>query len=205
MEMGERQKPIIGINRGGVGFLTNIDPEIENPIDAILAIASSPSISTENRMRISIIQNNIKLATALNEIVIKTKHPSKIIGTEITIDGIVTESYRGDGVIIATPTGSTAYSMSAGGSIVDPLLQAFLVTPISPYMLSARPEVISIKRKLSVQIRSKWGETSIVADGKDVLTLNHDSSVDFQIDTPALFINHKENFFEKVNTKLRRI
>ena len=203
-EMGNNQKPIIGVNRGGVGFLADVDPISEDPIATILSLVSSP-ILTEKRMRICVVHNNTPLATALNEIVIKTEHPSKIIGIEIVINGIATETYRGDGVIIATPTGSTAYSMSAGGPVVDPLVQGFLITPVSPYMLSARPEVVSTCRKLSVNIHSDWGPTAIVVDGKQVMTINDNSSVEFRVDTPALFVSRNKNFFEKVNTKLRRI
>ena len=92
-------------------------------------------------MRISLFHEGEHLGEALNEAVIVTARPAKMLRFTIIIDGIEVEEFRADGLIIATPTGSTAYAMSGGGPIVDPKFDGFLLVPLAPYMLSSRPHL----------------------------------------------------------------
>jgi NAD+ kinase len=111
-----RPVPVIGINWGEVGFLADLDPS--EAIDFVRTL--SHGFSVEERMRITLLKDGISLGTALNEALIVTARPAKMLRFSIIVDGITTEQFRADGLLISTPTGSTAYAMSAGGPIVDP-------------------------------------------------------------------------------------
>ena len=127
----QHQIPIIGINHGEVGFLADLEPE--EAWDFVKTLVSG--FEVEERMRISLMMNNKPLGDALNEALIVTTRPAKMLRFSIIIDGRVSEQFRSDGLLVSTPTGSTAYAMSAGGPIVDPRIQGFLVVPLAPYML----------------------------------------------------------------------
>ena len=90
-------------------------------------------------MRITLSNDSTCLGTALNEALIVTSRPAKMLKFSIIIDGVTTEQFRADGLLISTPTGSTAYAMSAGGPIVDPRIQGFLLVPLAPYLLVIPP------------------------------------------------------------------
>jgi NAD+ kinase len=201
--MGEHQSPILGINMGGVGFLADIEPE-----DAISYIKNiKDSIEIETRMRINV-RNGDKnpLGVALNEVAILTRDSGKVINFTIIVDGIEVQSFRADGLIISTPTGSTAYAMSAGGSIVDPLVHdGYLVVPVAPYLLSSRPQIISARRRLEIMV-GDLDNACIVVDGKRIRNMNNNVPVEIYVDAhPAKFVNVNRNFFKKVGDKLRRM
>jgi len=115
------------------------------------------------------------------------------------------EEFRADGLVISTPTGSTAYAMSAGGPIVDPRLEAFIMVPIAPFILTNRPHLIQTERNVNIRLDGEK-PVRLVIDGQKVITLNHDSTISIEKSTdPALFIDAGENFFEKVTRKLRHL
>jgi NAD+ kinase len=123
----------------------------------------------------------------------------------IIVDGVMAEQFRADGLLISTPTGSTAYAMSAGGPIVDPRIQGFLLVPLAPYMLSSRPHIISSDRNLEVRIDSSK-PAHLVIDGQQTLDLGTRGTLSIRRhDKPALFVDVNRNFFEKVDRKLRRL
>ena len=123
----------------------------------------------------------------------------------IVIDGVVAEQFRADGLLISTPTGSTAYAMSAGGPIVDPRVQGFLLVPLAPYLLSSRPHLISSNRRLEVRLESAK-PANLVIDGQQTFELGSSSTIEVKrSEKPALFVDVKRNFFEKVNKKLRTL
>src|SRR5512135_787984 len=103
-------------------------------------------------MRVTLSHDNILLGTALNEALIVTARPAKMLKFSVIVDGVPAEKFRADGLLISTPTGSTAYAMSAGGPIVDPRIQGILLVPLAPYMLSSRPHLISSDRHLEVTL-----------------------------------------------------
>ncbi|HSA38975.1 MAG TPA: NAD(+)/NADH kinase, partial [Methanoregula sp.] len=109
-----RPLPVLGVNWGGVGFLADLEPE-EAP--AFIRTLKG-GFSVEERMRIALYKEGTPLGTALNEAMIVTTRPAKMLRITIAVDGIVAEQFRADGLLISTPTGSTAYAMSAGGPIV---------------------------------------------------------------------------------------
>ncbi|MGB8219258.1 MAG: NAD(+)/NADH kinase [Methanoregula sp.] len=195
------QIPIIGINHGEVGFLADLEPD--DAWDFVKTL--SRGFAVEERMRISLLQDNKPLGDALNEALIVTTRPAKMLRFSIIIEGRISEQFRSDGLLVSTPTGSTAYAMSAGGPIVDPRIQGFLVVPLAPYMLSSRPHLISSNRKLEIRLESSK-PAKLVIDGQKTVELGSSASIVVQrAEQPALFIDAHRNFFEKVDDKLRKL
>jgi NAD+ kinase len=159
--------PLLGINLGGLGFLTEIHlDEMEQALDALL----SGVFDVDRRMMISIniLRKEKREARyyALNEAVV-TKGPlGKIIMLPTWAGGSFLTTYRGDGLILSTPTGSTAYNLSAGGPILHPNLEALVLTPICPFALSARPLILPGATTVEVRLSGAMEETSLVIDGQ---------------------------------------
>ncbi|MFA4823737.1 MAG: NAD(+)/NADH kinase [Methanoregula sp.] len=193
--------PVIGINRGEVGFLADLDPA--EAIDFVRTL--SRGFSVEERMRITLLKEGISLGTALNEALIVTTRPAKMLRFSIIVDGITTEQFRADGLLISTPTGSTAYAMSAGGPIVDPRIQGFILVPLAPYLLSSRPHIISSNRRLEVRLESTK-PANLVIDGQQTIELGTSMTIEVKPAAyPAKFVDIGRNFFEKVDNKLRKL
>ena len=196
-----RQIPVLGINWGEVGFLTELEPsEALGFLEGL-----GEGFRVEKRMRIEISLDGRRLGDALNEAVIVTSRPAKMLRFGVEIDGIPAERFRSDGMLVSTPTGSTAYAMSAGGPIVDPGVEAFLLVPLAPYMLSSRPVVIASHRVLRITLESEK-PARLVLDGQ----LTRDLAIGAVLtvrrsDRPALFVDVGKNFFDKVDRKLRRL
>jgi NAD+ kinase len=201
--MGKWQNPVLGINMGGVGFLADIEPgDAKDYIKEWLG----DTIDFEERIRINV-RNGGKqpFATALNEIAILHNEGGDLLTFKIIIDNIEVQEFKADGLIVSTPTGSTAYAMSAGGSIVDPLIHdGFLVVPVAPYLLSSRPQLVSTKRTLEIEV-AEGDDAIIVVDGHRNGKVNTLVPVEIRVDpNPARFVNIGLNFFKKVGDKLRR-
>ncbi|WAI01053.1 NAD(+)/NADH kinase [Methanogenium organophilum] len=196
------QIPLVGINFGRVGFLADLESD---EAYSFISQLKPDTIETESRMRIQIVVDQQVYNCALNEAVIVTERPAKMLQFSVIVDGIHVETFRSDGLILSTPTGSTAYAMSAGGPIVDPKVKGFLLVPLAPFMLSSRPHLISSERNLSVQLDS-YKPANLVIDGKFVGQLHNKSLITVkESPEPALFINANENFFRKVDRKLRTL
>lgn len=198
----DTQIPLVGINFGRVGFLADLESD---EAYAFISGLKPDTIETESRMRVQIAVDEQIYNCALNEAVIVTERPAKMLQFSVIVDGIPVETFRSDGLIISTPTGSTAYAMSAGGPIVDPKVKGFLLVPLAPFMLSSRPHLISSERALSIQLDSDK-PASLVIDGQFVGELHNKSLITVrESPEPALFINVNENFFRKVDRKLRTL
>jgi len=196
-----RPVPVLGINWGEVGFLADLEPADALPFLRNLV----HGFTVEERMRISLAKEGVPLGTALNEALIVTTRPAKMLRFSIIIDGVVAEQFRADGLLVSTPTGSTAYAMSAGGPIVDPRIQGFLLVPLAPYMLSSRPHLISDGRRLEIRLESAK-PAKLVLDGQQTIDLGTSSQIHIQRSpVPAQFVDVKRNFFEKVDKKLRNL
>ncbi|MBQ3718409.1 MAG: NAD(+)/NADH kinase [Methanomicrobium sp.] len=197
-----KQIPIVGINRGHVGFLTELDPdEAKSYIEKI----EEGRYFIEERMRLHVLVDGEYAGDALNEAVIATSRPAKILHFIINIDGVPAERFRADGIIVSTPTGSTGYAMSAGGPIVDPWTDNFLIIPLAPYYLSSRPHVVSSRRSLIVEFDSP-NPADLVLDGQHITELSNGSEISFEKSPePALFVNLGKNFFAKVDNKLKNL
>lgn len=196
------QVPLVGINFGRVGFLADLESD---EAYSFISQLKPDTIETESRMRIQISVDGKIYNCALNEAVIVTERPAKMLQFSVIVDGIPVEEFRSDGLIISTPTGSTAYAMSAGGPIVDPKINGFLLVPLAPFMLSSRPHLISSGRNLSIQLDSDK-PASLVIDGQYAGELHEKSLITVtESSEPALFINVNKNFFTKVDRKLRTL
>lgn len=197
----ERQIPIIGINHGEVGFLADLEPD--DAWEFVRTLVTG--FEVEKRMRLSLFNGDEPLGDALNEALIVTTRPAKMLRFSIIIDGRVSEQFRSDGLLVSTPTGSTAYAMSAGGPIVDPRIEGFLVVPLAPYMLSSRPHFIGSDRRLEIRLESSK-PAKLVIDGQKTVELGSSATLAVQkAQQPALFVDAYRNFFEKVDEKLRKL
>ena len=147
--------PLLGINTGRLGFLADISP---NEIKSTLYAIANGEFKIEHR---SILEaklkpgQNIKFPYAINDLTVHKRDTSSMIIIHTYIDDVFLANYWADGLIISTPTGSTAYSMSAGGPIVSPDSQSLIITPIAPHNLSVRPLVVPDNHKISLRIESR--------------------------------------------------
>jgi len=191
--------PLLGINMGTVGFLTEIDPK---SVFSDLKEVLKGRYTIEERTRLDVYHHD-KLPSALNEVVMMTREPAKMLHIQILVDNEVVEELRADGIIVATPSGSTAYSMSAGGPIVDPRVEAFLIVPICPFKLSARPLVVSDESKIKIRLLKKGKKAVAVVDGQFKEEINYMEELVFQkSENRAYFVRLTKNFYKKVREKL---
>lgn len=197
----DKQIPVLGINQGQVGFLTDVERE---HLSSCISSLHLP-LKVEPRMRISVECDGRSLGPALNEAVIVTSRPAKMLIFSVYSNGQKIDTFRADGLIISTPTGSTAYAMSAGGPIVDPNLEAFLLAPIAPYMLSSRPYLLQASAELKIEMTSPQKSAILAIDGKDQYETGETASIVIRkAESPALFVDIGRTFFEKVEQKLRQ-
>ncbi|MBN2170731.1 MAG: NAD(+)/NADH kinase [Candidatus Krumholzibacteriota bacterium] len=158
--------PLLGINMGSLGFLTVLRlADVTAALSAILA----GDYRIEQRMLLKATlfrdEEPFESYTALNDAVMHTARGSRLTEFIISVGGQYLGNYRADGLIVATPTGSTAYSMSAGGPIIHPTMNALVATPISPHALAIRPIVVGGEEQIEVQIGDRSGLASISLDG----------------------------------------
>ncbi|MDD1721723.1 MAG: NAD(+)/NADH kinase [Euryarchaeota archaeon] len=190
--------PIIGINVGKVGFLADVSPN--NAIPVVDDLLSGFRVSAHSRLSISL--NSRRLPPATNEAVIITSQPAHMLEYSIEVDGRVLDTLRADGVIVATSTGSTAYAMSAGGPIVDPRVDAFIIVSLAPYKLSVRPWVVF--GESIVKVRITENDAAIVIDGQYNEAVHEADEIIFRKDEQkSLFVIADQSFFVKVMSKLR--
>lgn len=195
-----REIPIFGINMGTVGFLTEI--EVKDTFKTLKKILKGDYF-IEKRSKLNVSHENHHFS-ALNEVVIATDTPSKMLHFEIEVDGEVVEEFRADGLIVSTPSGSTAYSMSAGGPIVDPNIEAFIIIPICPYKLGVRPFVVSDKSEIVVRLLKKGKNAMFVMDGQIAEKAEYEEEIKMKkAEKNVLFIRtSKKYFYKKVKEKL---
>lgn len=156
--------PLCGINLGTLGFLAEVPvEEMEIAIDEIIGGA----MVSEARTFLVADSGTPPAQMALNEIVIDKRGASRMIQIDIDVDGMYLNTYIADGIIVATPTGSTAYSLSAGGPIVAPASRDFVITPLAPHALTARPLIVPDSSKITITARSDRGTIVLSADGID--------------------------------------
>jgi NAD+ kinase len=165
--MEDYDTPIMAVNLGGLGFLTSFTPEeMYQELDKILEnrylVSSRTMLRTQHYQGDNLIHEN----TMLNDVVLKKSTLSRIIRLRTNVDSIPITTYYGDGLIISTPTGSTGYSLSAGGPIICSHLQALILTPICPHSFTHRPIVIGSDQVVEVQLESTHGEVSLTIDGQ---------------------------------------
>ena len=192
--------PVFGINMGTVGFLT--DTEIQDTFTALDEVLRG-DYHKEKRTRLVVSHENHQYS-AINEVVIMTSKPAKMLHFQIMVDGEIIDEVRADGLIISTPSGSTAYAMSAGGPIVDPKVGGFIIIPICPYKLGARPFVVSDNSEITVKLLKKGKSAVFVMDGQRNEEAEYEEEIKFKkSDKDVYFIRTSSKYFyEKVKEKL---
>ena len=205
--LGDRQVPIVAINYGGLGFLTEVTMEEMYPaLESVL----KGEFLTEERMMIDLTvsraKNRVGTYRALNDVVINRGTLSRIVELEARVDGNEVSRFRSDGLIVATPTGSTAYNLSAGGPIIFPTMRAMVPTPICSHTLTNRPIVLSSDVRIEITLQSSQeGEVHLTVDGQvglnlqpgDLLTIVK-SDVAVKLVAPA-----DKNYFDVLRGKLK--
>lgn len=205
--LGEHDVPILGINMGSLGFLTEIPttvlfPRLEKVLDGQYTIQERLRFQTCIYRRTG---ECLRQPVVLNDVVINKGALARIIDLETVVDGLVLTTYRADGLIVSTPTGSTAYSMAAGGPIMHPNLHALILTPICPYTLSHRPIVLPDTAHIRVTLQTSDEDVRVTLDGQVGVELGYGDVVDIQqAAKPMRLIRtlEKDEYFQILRTKL---
>lgn len=175
-QMQRKQVPVLGVNLGKLGFLADVAPEEVRSAIALL-VAGKYRTTTHLMFEYDVeCDGGPRRLLGLNEIVVQSGPPFHMLDLELEIDGEPASSFRGDGLIVSTPVGSTAHSLSAGGPILGQELRAFVVTPICPHALTARTVVESAEKTYTIVVRRATAAFLIV-DGQDVLPLREGARV----------------------------
>ena len=203
-QLGQRVKPIAAINIGRLGFLTCA--RSEEMLEVVDALASGDYVLSQRCMlKVVIDGGDGEAHYALNEAALSRSEVSTTITLEAKIDGHFFSNYSGDGLIVATPTGSTAYSFSAGGAIVDPEGDVFLLTPICPHALANRSMVVPDRAEVEVTALREEHQVALTIDGRFILEIpaGHPvkvSKADFKM--PMVMLPG-QTFYEILRQKLR--
>jgi NAD+ kinase len=196
------EKPIFAINSGGMGFLTEIESKYAmSGLEKLL----EGNYNVEERAKLKVMVDDKRLSDAANEVTVQTPRIAKIIYLKVFVDDELIETFGADGVIIATPTGSTSYALSAGGPILDPTVDAMVIAPLAPFKLSARPWVVPLRKKVGIKILSKSKESKVVIDGESPISVNPESNIIITgSEKKARFVRFGESFYQMVRLKLIR-
>lgn len=193
-------KAVLGINLGTLGFLTDIMP---NELEKFLNDFLNDHYRIDHRMMIKATINGIK-KVAFNDIVISRASVTGMIKLDGTINGKLFNKYNGDGLIISTPTGSTAYNLSCNGPVVYPLTDAFIVTPISAHSLTQRPLVLPAEFVINFK-NTHHDDAVVIIDGHDTYKLKPNDVVTIQIASAKARLIHRveRNYFDVLTKKLQ--
>lgn len=166
--VGRKNIPILGINTGRLGFLADISPE---EMDSTIKEILDNEYKIEERSIIKVEDSLGEITDspfALNEVAILKQDSSSMISISTIINNSHLATYQADGLIIATPTGSTAYSLSVGGPIISPITETFVITPVAPHSLNIRPIVIKDDREIKLEVESRSHNFLVAIDGRSV-------------------------------------
>jgi NAD+ kinase len=194
-----KQVPILAVRAGLLGFLTEIDKaDLEDGIEKVL----SGKYIVDERMRIASKIDSKPLPDALNEIVIHTSQVAKLRHFNIKVDGRLITTMRADGVIFATPTGSTSYALSVGAPILDPRMEAFVIAPIAPLWLSSRPTVVPATSHIQTTLEVPK-DCMVVADGREEIKFEGGERLEIsKSKSPAKFVRFNPDFYRNMREKL---
>jgi NAD+ kinase len=203
--VADRGVPILGVNLGHLGFLTSCAPA---DAKAALDRALKGEMALEERMRL---RCDLKRATgevitkfACNDAVVSQGALARLIELDARLDGTRIALYRADGLIVATPTGSTAYTLAAGGPVVTPDVRAFVVTPICPHTLTNRPVVCPSTSRIAVRLVAPADHVMITIDGQWGTTLGTGDVIELSQASPPLYLYRPaESYFDVLRQKLR--
>ena len=198
--------PVLGVNMGTLGFLTEVSVE-EFP-DALELVLSGKYL-TEERIAFDVLvegkQRDKRMYRVLNDVTMNKSALARIIEMRVTVSGQFVSIFRADGLIVSTPTGSTAYNLSAGGPIVYPTMGAIVLTPISPHMLSNRPIVLPDSLEVEIGIVTKNQEIFLTLDGQEGLPVTENDRVCVRKSKESVLLvqSPNKNYFDVLRNKLK--
>ena len=200
--------PILGINLGRVGFMTEIPYEYAiNTIKEVLANFSKMRIEERIMLSAKGVSNNKQFElNALNDIVLGHQSVSRLMDIDVYVDSAQMAQYRADGIIISSPSGSTGYSLAAGGPIITPEQKLMLIQPIAPHMSLDVGVVVPSHSKISINITSP-NKAVVSADGFDEVVLGSTDKIDVEISkslTKFIRLNPESDFYSQLTTRLKR-
>jgi NAD+ kinase len=200
-----REIPILGINLGSLGFLTESTRQ-ETFVSLEKLLKGDFIVSRRMMLEAVIWRDGMETDRfrVLNDVVINKGVIARIIDMEVWVDEAYLTTFKADGLIIATPTGSTAYNLSAGGPIICPGLHCFVITPICPHMLANRPLIVCDESIIRIEVKSKDADVVLTADGQigaklrtgDIIEVFKSSRVTILVDSPT------KSYYEVLRTKL---
>ena len=201
--VGHLDIPILGINCGHLGYLAEVQTDT---IDAVLDQLITNNYTIEQRRMLEVTcQQGGKIVSpyALNEVAILKSGLSSMITVDVTLNGEFLHNYKADGLLVATPTGSTAYNLSVGGPLLDPHVNAIILTPVATHSLNIRPLVVLDDSKIDVKISSRNGNYLLSVDGRSQV-LNQDIQLHIERSqrTIKLVRINGQNFMQSLKEKL---
>ena len=198
--LGGRDIPILGVNAGALGFLTEVTLKELYPL---LGDVLNGKFETEERVMLEVTLKTKKFF-ALNDVVITRGAFSRILRLKLYIEGELANVYLSDGLILATPTGSTAHSLSAGGPIVHPELRVIVLSPICPHTMTNRPLIIPGDKDIVIELDREKVEVSLTIDGQTWINLTPGQKVKVKMarDVVRLITNPEKSYFEVLRQKL---
>ena len=197
--------PVVGVHHGDFGFLTESDEgDLTSTLGAVLD--GRGAITKRSMLAVTVKRDGDTLcrSQALNDVVVHQAKLSRMLSLEVHVDDEFLTTYMGDGVVVATPTGSTAYSLSAGGPVVAPTMSAIIVTPISPHTLSVRPLVLPDSSRIRVSVQADGKDAVLTLDGQEwyELAVGDEIEVTKSRHHAAILKVDDKGFFETLRTKL---
>ena len=204
-EVAHSGVPVVGVNRGGLGFLADVSPEqIEDKLGAVLSGSYTVDERSLLDARIERGTTAVGASTALNDVVVHAGAASRMMDFELFINGDFVYRQRSDGVIVATPTGSTAYALSAGGPIMHPGLDAIVVVPMFPHTLTSRPLVVRGDAEIEIVVGSSATAPQVSCDSQVDYAVRPGDAVTIKKHPHALHLAYPlgHSFFESCRSKL---
>ena len=197
--------PILGVNLGSLGFLTEVPlSELYPTLEAV--DAQQCSFERRGMIRCELVRNGERIASwdALNDAVVNKSAIARLVNFDLSLDNIFVSNYKADGVIIATPTGSTAYSLAAGGPILMPSVEGMVVTPVCPHSLTHRPFVVRDTIEISIVVRSEGEEAFLSIDGQvGTPLMDEDRVLCRKSEYSTQLLRMRKTFFDVLRTKLK--
>lgn len=206
LTLNHTDRPVLAVNAGGIGFLSEVEPKYAlNAVDRILR----GDYKVEERAKIGCQLDDKVLPDAANEVTVQSSAIAKLIKFRVEINGEVCDTMRGDGIIIATATGSTGYSLSVGGPILHPSVDAVVVSPIAAFRLGARPLVVPYSSTIKITLLERRSgdekPARVVVDGHHGVDIAANTVVTVKPSgRRARFIRFADGFYDRIRTKLTR-
>lgn len=201
-----KNKPILGINFGRLGFTSGLEKEEIYKLNRL--ITGDYDIQRRALLKVEIVKDKaVQKFYAINDAVISRGEPSRTIDLDIFIQDTEVCNYRADGVILSTPTGSTGYSLSAGGPIVDPEMECILMTPICPHSMFARPSVFNKSTKLKIKVSARESVGAFLTiDGDKVVDIENSDFIEISVSSyiAEMITFDQKCFYKRIGEKLAK-